>query len=385
MFGRKRAYLDHAASTPALPAAIRAYISAVRLPGNPSSPHDEGQRAQGALEEARRLIARTLSVKTDDVVFTSGATEANNLAIQGCAIAAHARGMEAPRILFLPSAHSSVVRTVESLTAWGITAAPLPIISGAVDIDALSKMLTEEVVLVAMDLVCGETGIVWNTREVSRLLEERKIPLLVDASQAPLTELMERTRIGASILVMDAQKIGGVRGTGVMVASRMLPMTPLMFGGVQERGARPGTESVAGAAAFAIALEHAQHARENRVRAWDDMRTALVAAASSIPNALVNEGKAQSPRIVNFSFPGRDTDYLVALLNEAGYAVSTKSACETDSVLGSRAVMAVWGDDTRAASTLRVSFGPNTTMREVRGLAKALQKAVAFLDESALA
>ena len=400
----------------------RTYLDAAAgISGNPSSPHEEGRKARERLEGARVAIARLIEVQPDDIIFTSGATESNALAILG-----HVRalrllaGRDAPgrnnmHVLYLPSAHASVVENVKLLAGEGVEIEALPISAGGgsasggkeyrVDTVALAKMIRPETVLVSMDAVCGETGVVWNTREVASVIREpsrakRGIVLHVDASQAPLTEKISRAHFGADLLAFDASKVGQVRGIGILVAHRTIPIAPLYAGGGQERGLRPGTEVPELAERFAAALRAAAHGREAfRASAERDRKRLVEAIMSTIPGALVNGGRdaspsadRQAPNILNLSFPGTDTDYLVALLDEAGFSVSTKSACETDSLEGSRAVLALTGDAARARSTLRVSWGPRTRPRAlarfkaalVRALALARDERVGVVDNSSL-
>ncbi len=377
---KRRTYFDYAAG----------------FSGNPSSPHAEGLRSRKQLEEARREVARLVEAKPDDVIFTSGATEANALAILGHVHALRTRaGTDAPgrnnlHALYLPSAHASIVENMRLLSEEGIAVEPLPLQGARVDIDAFRKMLRKETVFVAMEAVCGETGVVWNTREVAQALREfstvsGKPMLHVDASQAPLTEKMTRTHFGADSLALDGAKIGAMHGIGALIVPRLVPLLPLYRGGGQERGLRPGTESPELAERFAAALRAAAKGRERfRTRAERD-RTRLVAAIrAAIPSVLlINEGRpaAQAPNILNLSLPGRDTDYLVALLDEAGFAVSTRSACETDSEEGSRAVYALTADPERARSTLRVSWGPGVRWRDLARFARTLGSSVAFIDK----
>ncbi len=384
MFGKRRIYLDWAAGAPVTRSAERAYLRASASFGNPSSPHAEGLAAKAVLEDARTRIARELSMKPDDVIFTAGATEANNLAIQGTVIAKKKAGMKDIHLLYLPSAHASVVEAMKSLVGYGVTAEPLKIRDGAVDIRALNEQLRPETALVSVDFVCGETGTIWNVREIGQALKQAGHGTLlhVDASQAPLGESIERTRLAADMITLDAQKVGGMRGLGVLAAPRTLRMEPLQHGGGQERGMRPGTQAPALAAAFATALEEARVCRESFRHRAGRMRGGLIACIRDIPELYINEGKEGVAHILNLSLPGRDTDYLAALLNEAGFAVSTRSACESESEDGSRAVLSLTGDPARAASTLRVSWGPVTRERELRQLGKALIAAAAFLDGS---
>ncbi|HQU07914.1 MAG: hypothetical protein B7X04_02945 [Parcubacteria group bacterium 21-54-25] len=388
---RKRVYLDWAAAAPVAPRARRAFTRALAIYGNPSGAHAEGRAARMVLEDARRTIARLTEVKADDIIFTSGATEANALALLGHihALRENGRAESRTHLLYLPTAHRSVIETVFALMRQGVAAEPLPLASdGRVDTETLVRMLRPETALISMDAVCGETGTIWNTREVRRVLEHMgekgPRPLLhVDASQAPLATRITRSHWGADLLVLDAQKAGGVRGIGALIAHRTIPLVPLTRGGGHERGVRPGTEPVALAASFAAALEVATAGRERFVAHAAHTRHALLAALAPIPALMPNGGKETVPHIVNISLVGRDTDYLVALLDEAGFAVSTRSACETDAA-GSHVVLALTNDVARAASTLRISWGPETKEVDCRRFAHALAQGVAFLDGDAV-
>ncbi|MFZ2167248.1 MAG: aminotransferase class V-fold PLP-dependent enzyme [Minisyncoccia bacterium] len=380
MWWKKRVYLDWSAG----------------VAGNPSSPHGEGRRAKKMLEDVRETIARLVEVQSDDVVFTSGATESNALAIVGYVRALRElAGPDVPgrnnmHVLYLPSAHASIVENVKLLEEEGVAIEALPIKDARVDTAAVAKMLRPETVLVSMDAVCGETGVVWNTREVGEVLKKARaaaggarIMLHVDASQAPWTEKITRDHFGADMLTLDASKVAAIHGCGVLIAHRTIPITPFYRGGGQERGVRPGTEVPELASAFAAALRAAALGRDSFRVSAERMRTQLTKFISTaIPDAQVNESRIQAPNILNLSLSGRDTDYLVALLDEAGFAVSTRSACETDSAEGSRAVFVLTGDQERARTTLRISWGPSTRARDVGRFAKALRGAVAFIDSN---
>lgn len=372
MFGTSRIYLDAAAGAS----------------GNPSSPHEEGRQAKQKLEDARTKIARLVEAQSDDVMFTSGATEANAIAILG-SLRAESSKSQTPgtkHALYLPSAHASIVENMKFLAAEGIKVEPLPIRNARVNCEALAEMLRPETTLISMEAVCGETGVVWNTREVASVLRERSraqrgIFLHVDASQAPLTEKLTRAHFGADLLVLDASKVGPVRGIGALIAHRTLPLAPLYRGGGQERGLRPGSESPELAADFAVALRAAAAGREAFRSESERMRAELTERIlKEVPNVFINEGLAQAPHILNISLPGRDTDYLVALLDEADFAVSTRSACETDSAQGSRAVFALTGDSERARTTLRVSWNSDISSRDLDRFARILTEKVAFVD-----
>ncbi|MEK7100685.1 MAG: aminotransferase class V-fold PLP-dependent enzyme, partial [Patescibacteria group bacterium] len=217
-------------------------------------------------------------------------------------------------------------------------------------------------------------------RDIRRAIGE-SVTLHVDASQLPHVAPFELTRLGADMVVLDAQKVGGVRGVGVLIAPRRVPLSPLYVGGGQERGLRPGTPSPALLVAFAEALVESGEGREAFLAHAATLRTQVLAAAQALPNVEANEGREQAPHILNLSILGRDTDYLVALLDAEGFAVSTKSACEQDGE-GSRPVLQMTGSIERANSTLRISSSPATTMREVQAFSRALLRSVNFLDST---
>lgn len=378
MFGSSsRTYLDHAAAAPVSAVALRAFTKALARYGNPSAPHQEGREARAVLEEARTVLARHAGAKSEMVVFTGNATEANALAIEGVA-----RGKEA-HLLYMEGAHASVANTMEALKKQGANVEMIPLKDGALDLDALRKLLRPETLLVSMEAISSETGLRADARGVRHILDESetRVFLHVDASQVPLVEAIDRTRFGADLVTLDASKVGGVRGIGALIYSAGVPLSPIIQGGGQERGLRSGTETPALAASFAAAIEEAARMRDSFTKKANILRMALVQGIKEkIPDAFINEGKENAPHILNISFPGRDTDYLVALLDEAGFAVSTRSACETDSEEGSRAVFALTRDRERASSTLRISFGPSTSEGEAKRFIHALGAAVAFLD-----
>jgi cysteine desulfurase len=383
LFKRKRIYLDWASSAPVARSAMRAFVGAFRTYGNPSSPHEEGVRAKKLLEESRTTLARHMEVKPSGVVFTSGATEANNLALFGYVQNLKEKGIVDVQVLYLPSAHASIIEGVERLKKEGVKADSLPVKEGRIDLVAMQSLLTPATRLVLLDAVCSETGTRWDTRGVRTVLDaytrEAKgdhIALHVDASQAPLALPTSLTRFSADMLTLDAQKIGGVRGIGALCMRSHVALTPLLLGGGQEGGRRAGTEAVMLAAAFAEALTVAQQKQERFSIRATRMRNNLIEDLS----ATVNQGAEGVPNILNISLPERDTDYLVMLLDAAGFAVSTKSACETDSETGSRAVRLLTNDDARARATLRISWGPTTKARDLRRFSRALLHAIRFLE-----
>jgi cysteine desulfurase len=383
----KEIYLDWASAAPVSIRAKRAFSGALEAFGNPSSPHAEGVRAHRILEDARHSIAHISGVKQDSIIFTSGATEANNLAIRGHINALRTKGRDPKdmHLLYLPTMHTSVVETMHVLEREGIQIEAIALTEGAIDLAQLAKQIRPETVLVSVDVICGETGTRWAVRDVRRVIDKAHAPralLHVDASQAPFVESIEHTHLGADLITLDAQKVGGVRGIGALIrANSLIPLTPLIYGGGQEYGLRPGTENPALAAAFAVALEEAENGREEFVGRARSARLHLLESLTAIfPDMLINVGKESAPHILNISFPNLDTDYAVMLLSEKGFAVSTKSACETNEE-GSRAVNELFDDPARARSTLRISWGPATKTSELNTFAKSLVATITWLQE----
>ena len=356
MFWKRRIYLDYAAG----------------VAGNPSSPHYEGRMAKKKLEDARTSIARLVEVQSDDVIFTSGATEANALAILGLT-------KKGDHMLYLPSAHASIVENAMYVKERGVNGEPLAIKDGQIDISDLKKRIRSETKLVVIEAVCGETGTIWNTREVKQAIG--KTYLHVDASQAPLTEKITRAHFGADLLTLDASKLASRAASArLSLIARFRSLLCMRAAGKNEDSV-PGSEAPELAERFAAALRAAACSREAFRASAKRMRTELIKTImSAIPRVYINESRMQAPHILNLSLPGRDTDYLIALMDEAGFAVSSRSACETDSEDGSRAVVALTGDKERARATLRISWGPNVGRREFARFARALAQEVAFID-----
>ncbi len=373
-------YLDAAAAHPVRPSARRAFLRALSHSGNPSSPHKEGRTALDILENARARIARILGAKADMVIFTSGATEANALAIVGH-IRARIEAGSTPAsltVLYVPTQHASVLGAVEEVKKLGVHATPIPLVDGAIDMDALRALLKNPVTLITLDVVCGETGTRFDTRGVRACIDELPTPerpvFHVDATQAPLVENMERTRLGADLISFDAQKIGGIRGIGVLLSPRTIPLVPLFEGGGQERGLRSGTPSPALATALENALTSATREREAFARRAEKYITTLVSLLQKeVPGTLVNGGRKRAPHIVNVSLPQCDAEYLSALLDARGICVSTKSACESGEA-GSRVVALYTGSVERATSALRISMHAQTRLNDLHECVRVIKK-----------
>ena len=387
---RKRVYLDVAASSPVSAGARRVHDKYRLLVGNPSSLHEEGRQAKKVLEDARLRLSQLARVRANDVVFTSGATESNNLAIQGWAQASYSMGatLDDIRVLYHEGAHSSIVETVKALSSTGVSCMLIPLTAGIPNLVELRASITAPYVLIVLEAVSGETGTIFGVRDVRRVMQQvqkersNQMHLHVDASQSPRTESFVLSECGADSLSLDAQKVGGVRGVGALLRTRSASIAPIMFGGPQEQGLRPGTENPALVSSFVYALEEVQKNKRAFSKKANELREHLLQAIASIPGVEINETPEHVPHILNVSFLKRDTDYLLFLLNERGFAVSTKSACESGEA-GSRMV-GLMSDDAHARSTLRISWDEQMTKSELSRFTRALVDSVRFLDDNTL-
>ncbi len=389
-----RIYMDYAAAAPmtaAAKVAMMPYLADVF--GNPGGIHTEGVLAKRALEEFRTTVARTLEVQPTGVVFTSGGTESNNLAIVGVveALRAQGRSYESMKIVSTKLEHPATLRTLDMLAQKGVAITYVEVSTeGAVLTPALVTQLDEKVVLVTLAYVNSEVGVVTDCRAIRRMLDsaEKKygtrIVLHIDAAQAPLWLPCSLSRIGADLLSLDGGKCGGGKGIGALILKQGVTIEPLLRGGGQEMGLRPGTEPVHLVAAFATALEEAQAHWTTRSQAVTAVRDyAFDRIAICLPQAIINgpRGEKRVANNIHVSIPGLDAEFAVITLDTHGIAASTKSACSSKGGGASTVVLAMTGDEARALSTLRFTFGPDTTTADIDRMLTILAAHIADLPK----
>lgn len=384
-----RIYLDHAARTPVRPHIARMIAKASGIDhGNPSAIHAEGRRAGALLRDARTKVARLVSVRSGEVYFTSGGTESNNLAIRGLLEALHAQGRAYADMEVVTTAieHPSILAVLEVMQKSGVTVHMVPVLEdGLIDEVAFKKALGAKTVLVTFAYANSEIGVVQEVKRLSRLVRAvRKeqgslVPYLhLDASQAPLYLSCDMQSLGVDLMTLDAQKFCGPGGVGILVCRSSVPLVPILHGGSQEEGLRPGTENAPAIYGAALAFEEAQRGREARALRVSKLRDYCFEALLAIPGVVINGSREMRiANNVNVSIPGIDGEYAAVVLDTAGIAVSTKSACSGRSGSGSTVVYALGGDDARALSTLRVSLGEETTKRNIRRFVRVLERHVA--------
>ena len=358
---RTRIDLDANATTPLLPAAGEAMLSAYRDGGgNPSSAHASGRRARQLLEDARERIAGLLGALPEEVIFTSGATEANNLAIFG--LIGRAGGVSPPRvplhILASPVEHPCVVEPLHQLEAAGANVEWLPVSQeGIVPANSLRERLRPETRLVAVMLANHETGAIQPVREIASSLPSGVL-MHTDAAQAAGKVPVHFHDLGVASLSASAHKFRGPQGVGFLLLKKGTPLPPRTFGGNQEHGRRPGTEPVALAVGMAVALEHEVRnfpgTAATRARLWERLHTL---ASPVVLNGPAIGSLEALPTTLNVSFPGCRGDLLLMALDLAGVACSTGSACSSGSLLPSSVLKAMGVPEDVLRSALRFSFG----------------------------
>jgi cysteine desulfurase len=377
------AYLDHAATTPMLPEALEAYVATARELGNASSLHAPGRHGRRRVEESRERIAAALGARPSEVIFTSGGTESDNLAVKGIFWARSAADPRRTRIIASAVEHHAVLDSVEWLAhAEGATVTWLPVDGvGRVVVDALREALDEygdEVAFVTAMWANNEVGTVQPVAELARVCAAHDVPLHTDAVQAVSQVRVDFAGSGAAALTVTGHKLGGPIGVGALVLGRDVDCTPLLHGGGQERDVRSGTLDVPGIVAFATAVEAAVKGRAEYAARVGEIRDALVAGVrEAVPGAVLNGDPVDRlPGNAHFSFPGCEGDALLLLLDAQGIACSTGSACSAGVAQPSHVLLAMGADNDRARSSLRFTLGHTSTLDEVDALVAALPAAV---------
>ncbi|MET0419968.1 MAG: cysteine desulfurase family protein [Actinoplanes sp.] len=377
------AYLDHAATTPMLAEALDAYVAAAREVGNPSSLHAAGRHARRLVEESRERIAAVLGARPSEVVFTSGGTESDNLAVKGIFWAQRATSLSRTRVVVSSVEHHAVLDAADWLgTHEGAPISRLPVdAAGRVDPAALAEVIdhyADEIAVISVQWANNEVGTLQAVPELARLAAGAGIPLHTDAVQAVGQIPVDFAASGAAALTVTGHKLGGPVGVGALLLGRDVACTPLLHGGGQERDVRSGTLDTPGVAAFATAVEAAVKTQQEYARRVAVLRDDLVArVCAAVPDAIVNgDPDGRLPGNAHFSFPGCEGDALLLLLDAQGICCSTGSACSAGVAQPSHVLLAMGADDDRARSSLRFSLGHTSTADDVDALLAALPGAV---------
>ncbi|MFZ4156205.1 cysteine desulfurase family protein [Streptomyces pseudogriseolus] len=379
------AYLDHAATTPMLPEAVEALTAHLGVTGNASSLHAAGRRARRTVEEARETLAEALGARPSEIVFTSGGTEADNLAVKGLYWARRDADPARTRVLASPVEHHAVLDAVDWLaTHEGATVEYLPVDAhGRVHPDALREAIArdpDDVALATVMWANNEIGTILPVAELAAVAAEFGVPLHSDAVQAFGQVPVDFAASGLAAMTVSGHKIGGPYGIGALVLGREHTPVPVLHGGGQERHVRSGTLDVPAIASFAVAGRIAAEQRERFALEIGRLRDDLVAAVlETVPDALLGGDPAPGGRLpanAHFTFPGCEGDSLLLLLDAQGIECSTGSACTAGVAQPSHVLLATGTDPDLARGTLRFSLGHTSTEADVAALAKAIGPAV---------
>ncbi len=369
-------YLDYAASTPVDPAVAEAMIECLRAQGgwgNPSSTHVFGRRAAERIEAARRQVAALIGACPEEIVFTSGATESDNMALLGIARANAHRGRH---VVSSRIEHKAVLDPCKHLQREGFAVTLLtPGRSGTIDPRAVTAALRPDTVLVSLMLVNNETGVIQDIEAISALCRDRGIPFHTDAAQAVGRIPIDVHSLAIDFMSFTAHKLYGPKGIGALYvrAGAKPHLQPLTFGGGQEKGLRPGTLPTHQIVGFGVACERAGALLGQESERLMLLREALWSRLASLGGTHLNgEGEPRVPGILNVSFEGVEGESLVKGLGEL--AVSTGSACNSASAEPSYVLRALGRDTELAQSSLRFSFGRFTTAAELERAANAVRR-----------
>lgn len=385
-----RVYLDHAATTTVYPAVVQAVTEQMLAGSNPSSLHAAGRRARAAVEQAREQLARALNCDSAEVIFTSGGTEADNLAVKGIYWARNKANPAARRIIVSAIEHHAVGDAVEWLEAHE-GAEPVwvsPTSEGVITPEVIAQAVgdsPETVALIAVMWANNEVGTIQPIAKIAELAKEQGIPVHTDAVQAFGVLDIDFRLSGVTTMAISGHKIGGPMGVGALIATRTAPLSPLLHGGGQERSVRSGTVDAPAIVGFGVAAQIASDHRLEESRRQAYLRNQLIEGVrQAIPEATLNGPEPESsgeitagsfrrlPGNAHFTFPGCEGDSLLFLLDMAGIESSTGSACNAGVPRPSHVLLAMGVDEGIARGAQRFTLGHSSTEADVKALLKAL-------------
>lgn len=383
-YGSPSVYLDHAATTPVDPAVVDAMIPYFTSAfGNPSSIYRSGQEGRIALDRSRIAISRVLHASPGEILFTSGATESNNLALKGVAWAARHRHPESvPHLITTVVEHHAVLHAAEALERQGFRVTYLACDrSGRIDPTVLREAIRPETCLISIIYANNEIGSIQDLSALSAIARDRGIPFHTDAVQAAGTLSLDVEELGVDLLSLSAHKFYGPKGVGLLHVRKGTMIEFQQNGGGQESGRRGGTENVPLIVGMAEAMSRAEasrdayndHCRALRDELWDEIQ-------SRIPACRLNGPSLAGPRLVNnlnVSFNGVQGETVLLGLDMAGVAASAGSACTTGNSEPSHVLRAIGLDDAEARASLRLTVGRGNTATEISDAVNALDEVVA--------
>ena len=369
----RRCYFDHNATTPVHPDVLEAYLPALAdVYGNASSIHHFGQVARQRLEMARRRIAACLACEANEIVFTSGGTEADNLAIFGVI---RPRLPGPVHLITTSIEHPAVLAATRRLESEGVSVTYVaPCSRGVVDPGDIRRALQPDTALISVMHVNNETGAIQPVSEIGAIAREAGVPFHVDGVQAPGRIPVRLSELPVDLYSLSAHKVYAPKGVGALFVRSSVALSPMLFGGRHERERRAGTENVAGAAAFSHALEIALADLDDESERLCELRNLLEQGITErVPQSRVNcAGAPRVPNTANILFAGIEGEAVVISLDLKGFAVSSGSACSSGAVEPSHVLLAMGLTPDAARSSVRFSLGRENTLAEVDALIEAV-------------
>ncbi|SHN09830.1 cysteine desulfurase family protein [Gracilibacillus kekensis] len=376
-------YLDHAATTPVHPEVVNAMTESLKENfGNPSSIHSFGRKARQVLDKARTIAAKSIQASEKDIVFTSGGTEADNLAITGVVDANKEKGKH---IITTKIEHHATLHAVENLEKNGYEATYLDVNEqGYVDINQLKLALRQDTILVTVMMVNNETGVIQPIREIGKLLKDHQAYFHTDAVQAYGMLPIKVKELQVDLLTVSSHKINGPKGLGFLYVAPDVALHALQHGGEQERKRRPGTENMSAIIGFAEAIKLAQDERETRYQTYQAYRDKFLQILSEqdVTFSINGENGERIPSIINLSFPGANVEALLTNFDLSGVAASSGSACTAGSVEPSHVLSAMFSEESACTTnSIRFSFGLANDKANVQEAAMRVAKIVKRLTK----
>lgn len=363
-----RIYLDHAATSPVHPQVIAKLVETMgQVYGNPSSIHATGREARKQLDKAREYLAKSIGAKDQDIILTSGGTEADNLAIFGTA---YARKNEGSHIITSQIEHHAVLSACEKLEKEGYDVTYLPVNEqGRIAAEDVKVALRDDTILVTIMLGNNEVGTIQPIKEIGELLKDHKATFHTDAVQAYGLLPISVTDLNVDLLSVSSHKINGPKGIGFLYQRKGTKLAAQLFGGQQERKRRAGTENVPGILAFAEAVSIAQQTMEEKREQYNHYKNEMISIFEQAKLDFKINGDEQSmlPHILNVSFAGTDVESLLVNLDMAGLSVSSGSACTAGSINPSHVLVAMYGEEaSELRNSIRFSYGYGITDAQVK-------------------
>lgn len=365
-------YLDHAATSPIAPEVIDVMARAMaEESGNASSIHTVGRSARKALDDSRASLAAKVNAKPSEIIFTSGGTEADNMAIFGTA---YARQKEGKHIITTAIEHHAVLHACEKLEKEGFTVTYLPVDkTGRIRAEQVKEALRDDTILVTIMYGNNEVGTIQPIAEIGAILKEHTATFHTDAVQAFGLEKMDVEALRVDLLSVSAHKINGPKGIGFLYAKTGVKLTNILYGGSQEKKRRAGTENVPAIIAFAKAAELAGQSVQQRIEQYNGFKNILIEQfqLADIDFHLNGHQTSVLPHVLNVTFPGTDVESFLINLDMAGVLVSSGSACTAGSIDPSHVLVAMYGQNApELRSSIRFSFGLGLTDELVREAGK---------------